>query len=394
MENKKRIVFHIPKWYPNRYDALLGVFVKRHILSTMPATIPVVIHVMASQSSDQWFEQEECIEEGIQTYRCYYKKNITGISALDKLVKLFLYFWLVMKLYRLAKKKLGKPDVIQAHILLRTAVAAHLIQLFDRVPYVILEHASVFIRTEVKAFNALTLIMARHVVGKAAAVITVSECLANGMRNKYGLQNKSYQVIYNCVNTDVFNEKEVLPHRTVKELLYVAEFDNSSKNITGLLEAIASLYEKRKDFIVHMVGYGRDEEMLQALAKKLNILNSAVIFRGKLTSKEVAASIKKSDALLMFSHFETLSCIITESLCCGTPVISTAVGGIVEIVNLENGLLVPESDQESMQVAITKLIEGKVSFDKHTISQHAYRLFSNEAVGEKLVAVYKRVSQC
>ncbi|MDB5257487.1 MAG: hypothetical protein JWM14_2182 [Chitinophagaceae bacterium] len=394
MENKKLIVFHIPKWYPNRYDSLLGIFVKRHILSTIPDTVPVVIHVMASQGSEHWYEVEESIEDGIQTYRSYYKKNITYINALDKLVKLVLYFWLVVKLYRLAKRTIGKPNVIQAHILLRTAVAARMIQVFDGVPYVLLEHASVFIRTEVKAFNALTLRIAKYVVKKAAGVITVSECLAKGMREQYGLQNQSYQVIYNCVNTEVFREKEVLPQRTIKELLYVAEFDNSSKNITGLLEAVASLYGKRKDFRLSVVGYGKDESLLLELSKKRNILNTVVFFKGKLSSEDVAATIKHSDALLMFSNFETLSCIITESLCCGTPVISTAVGGIVEIVNPENGLLVPKADQLAMQSAIEKLLDHQVTFDKHTISEHARALFSNQAVGEKLVSVYKQVSVC
>lgn len=393
MENKKLVIFHVPKWYPNRYDMLLGIFVKRHILSTMPATIPVVIHVMASQSSDQWYELEKTVDDGIQTYRCYYKKRITGISALDKLVKLFLYFWLVMKLYRLAKKEQGKPHVIHAHILLRTAVVARVLQFFDQVPYVLLEHASVFIRADAKAFNVLTLGLAKYVVKRAASVITVSECLANGMR-KYGLQNNSYEVVYNCVNTEIFNEKGTLPNRTLKELLYVAEFDNTSKNITGLLEAVALLYQKRKDFKLNVVGYGKDEALLIALSKKLGIYNTAVFFIGKLAAKEVAAHIKRSDALLMFSNFETLSCVITESLCCGTPVISTAVGGIVEIVKPENGLLVPKADQQAMQIAIETLIEDKVTFDKHLISQHAYELFSNQAVGGKLVAVYKRVSLC
>ena len=313
---------------------------------------------------------------------------------MDKLVKLVLYFWLVVKMYRLAKKTIGKPNVIHAHILLRTAVAARLIQVSEGVPYVLLEHASVFIRTEVKAFNPFTLRIAKYVVKKAAHVITVSECLAKGMREKYGLQNKSYEVIYNCVDTEVFNEKEPLPQRTVKELLYVAEFDNSSKNITGLLEAVASLYGKRKDFRLTVVGYGKDESMLLELSNQLNILNTAIFFTGKLSSREVAAHIKQSDALLMFSNFETLSCIITESLCCGTPVISTAVGGIVEIIKPENGLLVPRADQLAMQLAIEKLLDHQVTFDKHSISRHARALFSNQSVGQKIVSVYKQVSVC
>jgi glycosyltransferase involved in cell wall biosynthesis len=394
MGSNKLIVFHIPKWYPNRYDSLLGIFVKRHILSTMPITHPVVLCVMASQSSERWYEWEESVEDGIPTYRAYYKKKITGIGPLDKLVKLLLYFGLVIKLYFIAKKTHGKPCVIQAHVLLRSAVAARLLEVIDKVPYVLLEHSSSFIRVEVKALNAVTKFMARYVVKKAKVVITVSECLAKGMRNTYRLYNASYQVIYNSVNTSIFKEKEVYPIRVEKKLLYVAEFDNASKNVTGLLEAIASLYQKRKDFKLNIVGYGKDEALLRQLAIDLGVLNTVVYFKGKLAAQEVASCIQDADALLMFSNFETLSCIITEALCCGTPVISTAVGGIVEIVHHENGLLVPKGDQDAMQFAIEQLLDNKVAFNTHRMAEQAQALFSNQSVGEQLVSVYKQVSIC
>lgn len=394
MENNKLIVFHIPKWYPNRYDSLLGIFVKRHILSTIPATVPVVLYVMASQSSEQWYELEESMEDGILTYRCYYRKRIIGIEAFDKAIKLLLYFGLVIRIYRQAKRKVGKPCVVQAHVLLRTAVAARLIQCFDHVPYVILEHSSAFIRREVKALNAFTKPIARYVVAKARTVVTVSECLAKGMREAYGLYNASYKVIYNSVNTAVFNEKKNGLPKPIKELLYVAEFDNTSKNTTGLLEAVAELYRKRQDFKLDIVGYGKDEAMLHQLAIDLGIHQKAVYFKGKLDAQGVAQCIKESDALLMFSNFETLSCIITESLCCGTPVISTAVGGIVEIVTPENGLLVPKGDKQAMQLAIEQLLDHKVSFDSHLMAEKAKALFSNESVGGNLVSVYKEVSVC
>ncbi|MDF2457522.1 MAG: hypothetical protein K0R51_3515 [Cytophagaceae bacterium] len=394
MGTKPLIVFHIPKWYPNRYDSLLGIFVKRHILSTMPATLAVVLYVMASQTSQRWYEVEESMEEGIKTYRCYYKKRITGIGAFDKVIKLFLYFWLVLKLYRQASNEVGKPCVIHAHVLLRTAVAACVIQWMDGVPYILLEHSSSFIRREVKAISSLVLPLARYVVEKAMTVITVSECLAIGMRDRYGLHNSSYQVIYNSVNTQLFNEKEEFPERVIKELLYVAEFDNTSKNITGLLQSIASLHQKRKDFKLNIVGYGKDEALLHQLSERLGILNTVVYFKGKLKPQEVAAHIQQADVLLMFSNFETLSCIITESLCCGTPVVSTAVGGIVEIVNAQNGLLVPKGDQAAMQRAIEQVLDHKAVFDKHQIATQAQALFSNDAVGERLVSVYKQVSVC
>jgi glycosyltransferase involved in cell wall biosynthesis len=231
-------------------------------------------------------------------------------------------------------------------------------------------------------------------VKHAKAVMTVSLCLAKGMQERYQLKNKNYQVVYNCVDTQVFAEKNTLPHRKVKELLYVAELDDVSKNVSGLLQVVAALYAKRKDFILYVVGYGKDEEMLKTLAKQLDIHNKAVFFKGKFKAKEVAAILQQTDALLMFSHFETLSCIITESLCCGTPVISTAVGGVVEIVTPQNGLLVSDADQHAMQLAIERLLDEEVVFDSKGIALSAQDLFSNQAVGQKLITVYKQVLLC
>lgn len=390
----KPVIFHIAKWYPNKHDSLLGIFVKRHILSTLPYTNPVALYVMASDQTKGWFDIQEGMEDGIYTYRSYYRKRITGIDPLDRLIKLLLYFIGTWTLYRRAKKVHGKPDLINTHVLLRTAVLANSIQIFDRVPYVMLEHSTSFIRPEINATkNILTHWIMRYVVKNAKAVITVSCDLANGMK-RYNLANNNYKVVYNSVNTELFSEGDKSVSHPIKELLYVVEFNEFHKNTKGLLEVIAKLSQKRNDFILRIIGYGKDELFLHGVAESLNIKDKIVFFEGKKTGQELADRIKQADALLLFSNFENLSCIITESLCCGTPVVSTAVGGTAEIVNEENGLLVPKADQKAMMEAIEKILDNRIAFDHHKISVQAKSLFSNQAVGEKLVAIYKESIAC
>jgi hypothetical protein len=43
---------------------------------------------------------------------------------------------------------------------------------------------------------------------------------------------------------------------------------------------------------------------------------------------------------LLFSYFETFSCVLAEALCSGIPVIATNAGGIPEFVNSKNGIYV------------------------------------------------------
>jgi glycosyltransferase involved in cell wall biosynthesis len=393
--SRKPVIFHIAKWYPNRHDNMLGLFVKRHILSTLPYTTPVVFYAMACPDVKSWYEIEVVNDEGILTYRCYYRKDITGIGVFDKVLKLFLYAFVILKMYKLAKVKTGKASLINAHILNRTAVMARLIEITDGVPYVLLEHASMFIRKELNAYPSFfSHQLAKHVVKHAKAVMTVSECLANGMKNTYGLFNEEYVVVYNSVDTSIFNRLETIKKIDKKQFVYIAEFDETSKNTKGLLNCIASLNHKRNDFVVDLIGYGKDEALLHKYADELGIKNKVVFFTGKLEAKQLVCKIQQSTALLLFSNFETLSCVITEALCCGIPVISTAVGGVVEIVNENSGILVPKGDEVAMENAMVALLNNEKHWNHKEISEKAIAKFSNEAVAVRIVNVYKKVLSC
>ena len=393
--SNKPIIFHISKWYPNRHDSMLGLFVKRHILSTLPYTTPVAFYAMASKDVKWVYDFNISEEEGILTYRCYYRKNITGIVKIDEVLKLALYLVGILKMYKQAKLKIGKPALINAHILNRTAVLARMIEVFESVPYVLLEHSSMFIREEVKAYKSFfSHRIVKSVVKHAKTVMTVSECLSNGMRKKYGLYNKEYTVVYNSVDTSIFKWTVKTEKKSIKQLVYIAEFDETSKNTKGLLKSISNLSQKRKDFIVFMIGYGKDEQLLHQYAEELGLKDHLVFFTGKLEAHEVVCKIQQAEALLLFSNFETLSCVITEALCCGVPVVSTAVGGIVEIVNIDNGILVPKGDVFAMENALDLILSDSLKWNHELISENAAVKFSNEAVAHRIVEVYKKALLC
>jgi glycosyltransferase involved in cell wall biosynthesis len=393
MSSIKPIVFHIAKWYPHKHDNLSGIFVKRHILSTLPYTTPVLLYAMASAETKRWYEIEETEEEGIVSYRCYYRKKITGISLLDKWMKLILYFLVLLKLYRRAKEKIGKPALIHTHVLLRTAAIAYLIGLVERIPYLLLEHATRFTREDIAPFNhRVERWLTRFVIHKSAGLIAVSQSLGKCIVRKSGLR-KEFDVVYNCVDTSIFRPTHS-PKQKNKAFVYVAEFDEKHKNISGLLRVIDALRRKRTDFIVHLVGYGKDEDRLKKYALDLGLLNTVVFFEGKKTGKALAAYIVQSEALLLFSNYENLPCVITEAFCCGIPVISTDVGGIAEIVSPQHGILVDKADEEAMLNAMHRVLADEIRFDQEYIKSNAYALFSNEAIGMKLAGIYKRVLAC
>ncbi len=159
----------------------------------------------------------------------------------------------------------------------------------------------------------------------------VSENLKNAMiSNK--LWNKNYFVINNTVD-DVFLTEVSKASETKKIILHVSCFDESAKNIKGLLNSLKMLSYRRNDFKMIFIGTGVDFKEVVDYSVKLNFPEDMIHFTGERTPGEVAEYMKNADFLVLFSNYENAPVVISESLICGKPVISTDVGGISEFVN-------------------------------------------------------------
>ena len=90
----------------------------------------------------------------------------------------------------------------------------------------------------------------------------------------------------------------------------------------------------------------------------------------------------------MFSRYENLPCVILESLCCGLPVITSTVGGIPEVINTTNGVLVEPGNQGQLLQAMLHCMNDPTQFDRATIAAHAQQLFSYDAVGKQFAELY------
>lgn len=97
-----------------------------------------------------------------------------------------------------------------------------------------------------------------------------------------------------------------------------------------------------------------------------------------------------ADAYMLSSREDNLPNVMLESLACGTPVISTPVGGMLDIIQSGfNGILAKDLSGESIKNAIEKFIAEKDKFDPIKIRQFAVDKFSPELQVEKYAEVYK-----
>jgi glycosyltransferase involved in cell wall biosynthesis len=108
-----------------------------------------------------------------------------------------------------------------------------------------------------------------------------------------------------------------------------------------------------------LAGDGPERARLEALAGELG-LSERVRFAGPLPREDVLALYRAADAALLSSAWENFPHSVVESLAVGTPVISTSVGGVAEVVeDGVNGLLVPAGDVEGLARAIERLTQDR-----------------------------------
>ena len=127
---------------------------------------------------------------------------------------------------------------------------------------------------------------------------------------------------------------------------YVAE-----KNQALLLEALARLETPPRALVV---GYGPREEALRSRAAELGLSGSVTVTGGRDDATDLIAA---ADVFALSSASEALPIVVIEAMALGVPVVSTAVGGIHDMVaDGESGLLVPPGDADALARAIGRVL--------------------------------------
>lgn len=120
-------------------------------------------------------------------------------------------------------------------------------------------------------------------------------------------------------------------------------------------------------------------------------LQESVRLLGQLDAADLAREMQTSVAFLHCSAYETFSVVCAEALSCGTPVIASAVGGLLEMIDADNGILVPWNTVEAWCRAFDQYVAGQ--FDRQAIAKRACEKFSGEVVGSQYLNILQRVAR-
>lgn len=378
-------VLFLTAWYPNRYDAMFGLFVRKHAEAVSRFVEVNVLYVHA----DKEIKKTEVVKGKMGRVAetiVYYPEKKGGF--LRKMLKGIRYFEAIYVGLKSIQKESGMPDLVHVNVLSRTAIPAWLMKKMHRIPYVITEHWTRYLPMTDAFHGFFRKKLTQLMIKEASALMPVSMQLKNAMIHTHQLHHANYQIVNNVVDDFFYDDNQRLERSTSKKrILHVSCFWEIAKNVKGLLRATKQLSLKRQDFEMIIVGSGIDFVETLAYARSLHFPDGVVQFVGEKPPQEVASWFSNSDFFVLFSNYETAGIVISESLANGKPIVSSNVGIAKDYINEDSGIVIDVGNEEAFTNAMDLMLDNYQKYPSDKIKEIG-KAFSYEEVGKKIFSIY------
>lgn len=229
--------------------------------------------------------------------------------------------------------------------------------------------------------------MQKRVSRRLSHIVTVSKCAQKDIANDFAIPEERFRIVPNGINTDFFYPlKDV--RRADDQLLVTNSADTPLKGLRYLLEAVDSIRKERRIKLV-VIGEPKENGEINKIIRKLG-LDGIVKFTGRIRNEEFAGYYARTTIAVIPSLYEGFGMPAGEAMACGVPVISTAGGGLPEVVG-DAGIIVPTADAMALRAAIVALLDdpGK----RGCLAQAGFERVKNSLTwrhaAEKIVDVYR-----
>ena len=284
---------------------------------------------------------------------CYGAGIVPNIKR-SLLAKLQVPFFLLAQAVAIISMSVArKPDIIHAHWLLPQGLVAAVVNFVTRKPLAISIHGSdVFLFRK----NAMTPLLS-WAAKRAQRVVANSSAAQNVLIEDY--QTKEAVVIPMGVSMATFSEKQKTVTPTV---LFVGRLIEV-KGAEYLIRATPIISTHVPDVRVVIAGDGPERARLELLARELGV-DDHVEFLGAVPSARMPGLLAASDVFVGPAittdkgQVEAFGVSFLEAMAAELPVVTTATGGIKDIVIPdETALIVAEKNARELADAVNRLLE-------------------------------------
>ncbi|MHA1724740.1 MAG: glycosyltransferase family 4 protein [Promethearchaeota archaeon] len=336
----------------------------------------------------------------------YFRNNLKKISLNKHVNVIYKRFYFnmwnknpVVNIYPYLKKNYQKYDIIHAHsYIFFTSFQCALLRCLRKFSFLLHLHGGIqtqqpYIHSNLS--ELLQLIMKENLFDKslgkftiqhADGIISVSERDLKVIQNQYSLSHKNYYHVPNGVDTETFKPEEGIEKKYITfigRLTYIKGFDIFIKLMKKFHELNNSV-----EFLV--IGDGSLKKLIDQVKNSISLT-----YFPQYPYNLMKNVYNLSKVLILTSRFEGLPTTILESLSCGTPVITTDVGGVSEIIQDGiNGKLLPNQLNSLNIENIMDLIDDEKKL-KH-LGQKGRQLileqYSWKKITSQILKIYEKLN--
>jgi UDP-glucose:(heptosyl)LPS alpha-1,3-glucosyltransferase len=229
------------------------------------------------------------------------------------------------------------------------------------------------------------------------AVICNSRMVKEEIRAYFGVPDEKLHVIYSGVDTEAFHPRLKALHRQALRAQYAISQDAplflfvgsgfERKGLAALLQALARLPAQS-----HLLVVGKDkkEAAFKAAAAQLGLTQRVHFVGGQKGVKPFYAA---ADTFVLPTLYDPFPNVALEASACGLPVVTSLKSGAAElIVNGKNGYVCDALDIAALAGAMTRLLDADTATAMGAAARVAVEPFGLEAMGERLVALYRSLA--
>ena len=251
----------------------------------------------------------------------------------------------------------------------------------------------------------------KHLAQVSECLISSSEHEKQSLLREYGIPSAKIRVIYPGVNKELFypvRQNDVRQELGFREedkiVLYVGRIE-PVKGLFNLIEALESLRKKapflgnRLKLIV--VGGGtkssdhpknKEINRIQKAVAEKNLRNE-VFFLGSKKQNELKKYYSAANVLVMPSLYESFGLVVVEALACGTPVIASRIGEMMNIIKEgKNGFYFNPDEPSSISLGLNCFFSLKNSLWKaEKIRQDITNRFLWETTAKETYDIFKAI---
>ena len=233
-----------------------------------------------------------------------------------------------------------------------------------------------------------------NIIYKNVKIIACGYTVKDFFVNNYKIDEKNITVINNAIKKEKYNKTSInldeFEIESYKKIAYIGRL-SKEKGVDLLIEAMPIILKNIQNICLIIVGEGPLEGELKNKVKELNI-EKKVFFLGY--QSEIQSIIQQIDLIVLPSYTEGLPLTPIEAFANGKPVVATAAGGTIEIIeNNVNGFLVPIGDVKTLTKKIQEIMQNDKLYDSMCIE--AKRSYKNkydfDVFKDKVLDFYKKV---